>query len=145
MRKMKKGELQIQPFTYHQGVRASMKSLLFVLALAGMTCFTGCISVPKDMFDPFGEVFRSVINFQLAEKRWPRDYEELSGFLKRSDDPTYKSLESVKFHRLDFIVLSDGGLKIYMDYTTASGDATVNDSFVLSKPKITPEQKGNGS
>ena len=123
-----------------------MKSSLLGLVVASMTCFTGCMSlVPKDMFEPSVEVYQATINFKVAEKHWPRDYEELSDFLKHSHDPSYTSLQTVKFHRLDFIRLRDGGLKIDMDYTTASGDATVRDSFMMSAPQIIHEEQGNGT
>jgi hypothetical protein len=117
-------------------MRVSVKSFLLGLVVASMTCFTGCMSVPEDTFKPSTELYLAAINFQLAEKRWPRDYEDLSDFLKRSHDPHYASLQAVKFHRLDFISLRDGDLKVDMDYTTASGDATVSDSFVMSVPQI---------
>ena len=90
-----------------------MKSFLLILAMAGMACFTGCISVPKDMVVPGVELQQATLKFRLAEKHWPRDYDDLSGFLKRSHDPTYASLQAVKFHRLDFIALPDGGIKVY--------------------------------
>ena len=106
-----------------------------------MTCFTGCISLPKDMFNPLAELQQGTLKFQLAEKRWPRDYEELSDFLKHSDEPAYTSLQAVKFHRLDFISLSDGALNVEINYTTASGDATVSDSFVMSVPQIVHEEQ----
>lgn len=107
--------------------------------VAGM-CLTGCISPPKDMFDPAVELEQGTIKFQLAEKRWPMDYDDLSGFLMRSHDPTYASLKAVKFHRLKFIALPDGGIKIDMNYTTTSGDAKVKCSFGIGKPEIIPEQ-----
>lgn len=117
------------------------KGLLLSLVAACMAFFTGCSVVPKDAFDPAGELFQSAIKFQLAEDRWPKDYEDLSTFLKNSDDPAYTSLQAVKFHRLDFISLSGGRLKIDVDYTTASGDATSRMSFVLSTPvRAAPDQ-----
>ncbi len=122
-----------------------MNSVLLGLVMAGTACFVGCMSdVPKDTFTPIGDLNRAVITFQIAEKRWPRDYEELSDFLKHSDDPAYTRLEAVKFHRLDFINQLDGGLKVDVNYTTASGDATVSDSQVLSVPKVVHGEQDNG-
>ena len=122
-----------------------MKSFLLILVMAGMTCFTGCISVPKDMVVPGVELQQATLKFRLAEKRWPKDYDELSGFLKRSHDPTYASLQAVKFHRLDFIALPDGGIKVDMRYTTASGDATLPMGFWMGKPTIYNEEQGGGN
>ena len=126
-------------------MRTSVKSFLIVLVMAGMTCFTGCISFPKDMVTPAVELQQATLNFRLAEKHWPKDYEELSGFLKRSHDPTYASLQAVKFHRLDFVALPDGGIKVDMRYTTASGDATLNMGFWMGKPTTYNEDPGNSN
>jgi hypothetical protein len=95
---MNKERLQNEPSAHRRCcMRASMESFLLGLVVASMTCFTGCTIIPEDTFNPLVELQQGTLKFQLAEKHWPRDYEDLSGFLKRSHDPTYASLQTVKF------------------------------------------------
>jgi adhesin HecA-like repeat protein len=54
--------------------------------------------------------------FRVAKQRWPQNYDELSSFLKQTDDTTYSSLQTVEFHRIKFTEAAEGKLRIDADY-----------------------------
>jgi len=108
-----------------------MKYALLGLAMVCASVFTGCISrktadglgarVLRDVLeiglDPAFELAYASNEFRVAKHRWPRDYEELSSFLKQADDKTYSSFQAVKYHPITFTETADGKLRIEADYT----------------------------
>ena len=118
-------------------MRHSTRYMLLGFAVTCMAVFTGCISqragaglgavvleaAVKPMFDPVFELACAANEFRETKKRWPKDYDELSSFLKRSDDKTYQTFQTVKYQRIDFSETTDGKLKINADYTFSSRGA----------------------
>lgn len=115
-----------------------MKRALFSVAIACATMFTGCIShkagaelgarVFEGLFEglldaacqPALDLQYASNEFRVAKHRWPQDYDELSTFLKQTDDTTYSSLQAVEFHRIKFTDTAEGNLRIDADYTLNS-------------------------
>ena len=112
-----------------------MKPLLFSLPILCAT-LTGCMSqkvgaaLGEKVFGGLAEaLFRPALDlqyasneFRVAKQRWPQDYNELSSFLKETDDTTYSSLQALEFHRIKFTETAEGKLRIDADYTSnASG------------------------
>jgi len=58
--------------------------------------------------------------FSVAKKHWPRNYEELSRFLRHSDEKIYTALQAAQFERIEFSDMPDGCLEINADYTIRS-------------------------
>lgn len=116
-------------------MRQSIKYMLLSLAAAGTLISAGCISrragaglsavvieaAIKPIFDPVFELAYAANEFREVKKRWPKDYDELSGFLKQSDDKTYQAFQTTKYDRIDFVETADGKLTINADYTLDSG------------------------
>ena len=80
---------------------------------------TGCIShdfgnavatnaISQAIVPPL-ELSLSAAKFRQANRRWPRDYDELSAFLKSSSD----GVQLRPYDRVDFTENSDGSLEIY--------------------------------
>jgi len=78
------------------------------------------------MFEPSLELASASHQFRGARKRWPKDYEELSGFLKESDDEKFMQLQAVRFHSIRFAELPDGKLKIDADYSVDSANVRID-------------------
>jgi hypothetical protein len=114
------------------------RALLSVAILCGIMS-TGCISqqlgaelgkrifagVLKVAFQPALDLEYASNEFRVANQRWPKNYDELSSFLKQYDDTTYSSLQAVEFHRITFTEAAEGKLKI-------NADCTLNSSGKLS-------------
>jgi hypothetical protein len=112
-----------------------MKYVLLGFAVICTTFLTGCMSQKagaglgaavleaalKPMFEPSLELARGANEFREQRKRWPKDYEELSSFLRHSDDRTFRQLQAVQFHSIHFSDLPDGRLRVDADYTARSG------------------------
>ena len=104
------------------------------IVLLVITLFTGCIShrfgtgldeaviggVVEKSVEPPLALAEGVNEFRMAKKRWPRNYEELSTFLRDSDEKTFSALLSARFERIDFADMPDGSLEINADYTLRS-------------------------
>ena len=112
-----------------------MKYVLLGLAMTCTTFLTGCASqntsaglgatvleaALKPMFEPSVELARGANEFRDARKHWPKDYDELSGFLRQSDNRIFTELQAVQFHSIHFSELPDGRLRVDADYTADSG------------------------
>jgi len=108
---------------------------LLGLAMTCTTFLTGCASqntsaglgatvleaALKPMFEPSVELARGANEFRDARKYWPKDYDELSGFLRQSDNRIFTELQAVQFHSIHFSELPDGRLRVDADYTADSG------------------------
>ena len=98
------------------------KWLLGILLLALIAGLTGCVM--SGMFEPHHYDWSTgqpglddqVTAFQQAEKRWPRDYDELVAFMKRSND----KFVPTSYDRIDFTNKPDGNLEIVV-YVFNSG------------------------
>jgi len=111
-----------------------MKRALVSVAILCGTMFTGCISqkagaelgarvfggLLEASFRPALDLEYALNEFRVAKNRWPQDYDELSSFLKQTDDTTYSSLQAVEFHRIKFTEAAEGKLRIDADYTLNS-------------------------
>jgi hypothetical protein len=105
------------------------RALLSVAILCGIMS-TGCISQQlgaalgarvlegalEVAFQPALDLEYASNEFRVANQRWPQDYDELSSFLKQTDDTTYSSLRAVEFHRIKFTEAAEGKLRIDADY-----------------------------
>jgi hypothetical protein len=107
-----------------------MKCALLSVAILCGTTLTGCISQQlgaalgarvfegalEAAFQPAFDLLYASNEFRVAKQRWPKDYDELSAFLKETDDTTYSSLQAVEFHRIKFTEAAEGKLRIDADY-----------------------------
>src|SRR5260370_4488476 len=108
-----------------------MKRVLFSLAIVCAIMFTGCISqkagaelgarvfegILEVAFQPALDFAYASNEFRVAKHRWPRDYDELSSFLKQTDDTTYSSLQAVECHRIKFTETAECNLSIEAYFT----------------------------
>ena len=116
--------------------------VLLTLGVMSVTVFTGCMServgaglapvvleaAIKPMFEPPQLLAREANEFREAKKRWPKNYDELSSFLRHSDAQTFRQIEAVQFHSIHFSDLPDGRLRVDADYTVGSGTSVrIND------------------
>jgi len=121
-------------------MRDFYRYMSFAFAAACVATVAGCTSQPsqsqrasaelgaaflepaiKPMFDQTIGLSYSVNEFREAKKRWPKDYGELSAFLKQFDDKMYEAFQTVKYQRIDFRETADGKLRIDADYSFDSG------------------------
>jgi hypothetical protein len=124
-----------------------MKYVLLGFAMVFASIFTGCVSrkataglgaaafggVVEVALDPAFQLAYASNEFRVAKHRWPRDYDELSSFLKQTGDNTYSSLQAVKYHRINFAETADGKLSIEADYTfNSTGKLNSGGRFSLS-------------
>lgn len=86
----------------------------------------------KPMFEPSIALAYAANEFREAKEHWPKDYEELSNFLKQFDEQRYNVLQSVLFHRIEFGEMPDGRLEINADYSSASGGTVSIDRMRIS-------------
>src|SRR5262249_22648412 len=86
-------------------------------AALGERVFVGALEVA---FQPALDMQYASNEFRVAKHRWPKDYDELSSFLKENDETTYSSLQAVEFHRITFTEAAEGKLRIDADYTLNS-------------------------
>ena len=105
------------------------RALLSVAILCGIMS-TGCISQQlgaalgervlvgaiEATFQPAFDLQYASNEFRVAKQRWPKDYDELSSFLKENDNTTYSSLQAVEFHRIKFTEAAEDKLRIDADY-----------------------------
>jgi hypothetical protein len=91
-----------------------MKAIFVVALVALIAGPMGCAM--SGMFEPHTYNWRTgmpsltdqVTTFQQANKRWPRDHDDLSAFMKR----TIKNFVPESYDRIDFIPKPDGNLEI---------------------------------
>jgi hypothetical protein len=137
------------------------KYIVFVFIASGVAMCAGCMSrrvgealgpvVLETAVEPaFGGPFdlaRGVNEFRVTRRRWPKDYPEFSNFLKDSDPDAYRSLQAVRFSRIEFSEAPNGWLRVNAEYPfppsihTASG-ITVKSSggtVTISDMTIGPE------
>lgn len=112
-------------------MRASIRYVLPGVLVTCTSLFAGCMSQKagagigaviveaafKASFDPVFELAFASNEFRETKKRWPKDYEELSNFLKQSDDKTYRAFRTVTYQRIDFAEAADGKLRINAEFT----------------------------
>ena len=110
----------------HQFVKYAFLSVLVVCA----SIFSGCVSRKAGAglgavvlagslevaLNPAFELAYASNEFRVARHRWPRDYDELSSFLKQTDNRTYSSCQALKFHQINFTETADNNLRIDADY-----------------------------
>jgi hypothetical protein len=90
-----------------------VRLLVFVLIVGSISCR---ISGYYGMFQPHTYNWRTgmpslqdqVIAFQQANKRWPRDYDDLASFMKQS----VTNFVPESYDRIDFTTKPDGNLEI---------------------------------
>lgn len=111
-----------------------MKYAFVGLAMVCAGILSGCVSrqagaqlgavvmggVLEVALDPGLELAYASNEFRMANHRWPRDYDELSSFLKQTGDRTYPSFQAVKYDRIHFTETTDGKLRVEADYTLNS-------------------------
>ena len=116
-------------------MRYLTKYALFGLVAMSTAVFGGCMSqkvgvglgavvlasILKDSFDPVFELAFASNEFREAKKRWPKDYGELSNFLKQTDNKTFQAFQAVNFQRVEFAEVADGKLRINAEFTFGSG------------------------
>jgi hypothetical protein len=98
------------------------KTLIGLLLIALIVCAVSCrmfsMFKPHDYDWSTGQpvLKDQVTAFQQAEKRWPRDYDELVAFMRQSNS----KFVPTSYDRIDFTTKPDGNLEIVV-YAFDSG------------------------
>jgi hypothetical protein len=112
-------------------MRPFMRYTLLGIAMVCTIIFTGCMSqragagpgavvveaALEPLLDPAFELAYASNEYRVVKHRWPKDYDELSNFLKQTGNKKYSLFLAVKYHRIDFAETADGKLRIEADYT----------------------------
>lgn len=75
-------------------------------------------------YAPGTSLARGANEFRVACGRWPKNYPELSNFLKTSDAETYQKLEAIRFSHIEFSEAADGWMNVSAQYPMASNGST---------------------
>ena len=142
-----------------------MNHLRFAIFATLVALATGCVSqslktglqegfagVVVKAFEPGLVLAQAANEFRTANKRWPKDYLELSSFLKVVDRKSFDILESAHYDHIEFCETPEGLLEVNsafsimnQDYSLPSGGAVrINDLKVsVTSQIISPFDPGH--
>jgi hypothetical protein len=113
-------------------MRPFITSAAMVLVGVWLATFTGCMSdragkqladaVVSQTITPPVDLCASVTAFRAANKRWPKDREELSTFIDQSGG----KLRPISYDHVDFTEKPDGSLGIYASTPSWTNRMTLN-------------------
>ena len=102
-------------YTFMTMTSFASKAIIAFIVIVLLTCAFYIIRL-NNMFEPHDYDWRTgqpslatcVNTFESAKKRWPKDYEELTAFMKQVDN----KFEPTSYDRIDFTTKPDGSLEI---------------------------------
>ena len=62
--------------------------------------------------EPLRDLYQGAREFRVSKDRWPKDFPELSDFLKQSDSAVYRKLQVAQLSVIEFSDAPNGWLKI---------------------------------